>query len=120
MNAFEIRGGLHLRGEIVPQGAKNEALQVLCAVLLTDECVTLHNIPDIADVNTLIELLEDMGVRVTRIAPNSFTFQADKINPDYFTTPAFKKKIRQITRHCNAGRALAGTLQEGLYTTAWR
>jgi UDP-N-acetylglucosamine 1-carboxyvinyltransferase len=90
MNAFEIHGGHSLKGTITPQGAKNEALQVLCAVLLTDERVTLTNVPDIVDVNTLIELLEDMGVKIDRPAKNTVILQADKIDPDYFTTHAFK------------------------------
>ncbi len=96
MNAFEIRGGKPLRGSITPQGAKNEALQVLCAALLTDERVTLTNVPDIVDVNTLIELLEDMGVKVGRPSANTIVLQADNIDPDYFTTHAFKKKSGKL------------------------
>ncbi len=96
MNAFEIRGGKTLNGIIVPQGAKNEALQVLCAALLTDERVTLTNVPDIVDVNTLIELLEDMGVKTERPLKNTIVLQADKIDPDYFTTHAFKKKSGKL------------------------
>lgn len=96
MNAFEIRGGNTLSGSITPQGAKNEALQVLCAVLLTDGVVTLNNVPNIIDVNTLIELLEDMGVKVSRPAPNTVVLQADGIDPDYFNTHAFKKKSGKL------------------------
>ncbi len=96
MNAFEIRGGKPLHGAITPQGAKNEALQVLCAALLTDERVTLTNVPDIIDVNTLIELLEDMGVKVGRPAKNTVVLQANNIDPDYFTTHAFKKKSGKL------------------------
>jgi len=96
MNAFEIRGGHSLKGDITPQGAKNEALQVLCAALLTDERVTLTNVPDIVDVNTLIELLEDMGVSIERPAPNKIILQAANIDPDYFTTHAFKKKSGKL------------------------
>jgi UDP-N-acetylglucosamine 1-carboxyvinyltransferase len=96
MNAFEIRGGHKLSGSITPQGAKNEALQVLCAALLTDEQVTLTNVPDIIDVNTLIELMEDMGVKVSRPAANTVTLKADAIGPDYFTTPQFKKKSGKL------------------------
>lgn len=96
MNAFEIRGGNKLSGSITPQGAKNEALQVLCAVLLTDAPVTLKNVPDIIDVNTLIELLEDMGVKVSRPVPNTVVLQADGIDPDYFNTHAFKKKSGKL------------------------
>ena len=96
MNAFEIRGGHALHGSIIPQGAKNEALQVLCAALLTDERVTLTNVPDIIDVNTLIELLEDMGVKIGRPTKNTIILQADNIDPDYFTTHAFKKKSGKL------------------------
>ena len=96
MNAFEIRGGQPLKGAITPQGAKNEALQVLCAALLTDERVTLTNVPDIIDVNTLIELLFDMGVKVERPSPNTVVLQAKDIDPDYFTTHAFRKKSGKL------------------------
>ena len=89
MAAFEVRGGQQLRGEITPQGAKNEALQVLCAVLLTGEPVTISNIPDIRDVNKLIELLRDMGVKVDKLAPDTYRFQADAVNLDYLDTPEF-------------------------------
>lgn len=96
MNAFEIRGGHKLSGSITPQGAKNEALQVLCAALLTDEPVTLTNVPDIIDVNTLIELMEDMGVKIERPEPNTIVLHAGGIDPDYFTTHAFKKKSGKL------------------------
>jgi UDP-N-acetylglucosamine 1-carboxyvinyltransferase len=96
MNAFEIRGGKSLHGTIVPQGAKNEALQVLCAALLTDQPVTFHNVPDILDVNLLIELLGDMGVRVERPKPNTVVLQATEIDRDYFTGPVFKKKSGKL------------------------
>ncbi len=91
-NSFEITGGQQLHGEIEPQGAKNEALQILCAVLLTDEKVTIHNIPDIRDVNKLIDLLGSLGVTVEKLKHGSYTFQADKINLDYLKTDDF---IRQ-------------------------
>lgn len=92
MNAFEVIGGHKLKGEIVPQGAKNEALQILSAVLLTDEPVSISNIPDILDVNLLIELLEDIGVKVTRTDRHSCTFQADSIDPDYLASDEFRRK----------------------------
>jgi UDP-N-acetylglucosamine 1-carboxyvinyltransferase len=92
MSSFEVRGGKKLKGEITPQGAKNEALQILCAVLLTNEVVTIHNIPDILDVNLLIELLEDMGVKVNRLDRHTCTFQADNVNADYLASEAFRKK----------------------------
>jgi UDP-N-acetylglucosamine 1-carboxyvinyltransferase len=96
MDAFQIHGGNRLSGNITPQGAKNEALQVICAALLTDERVTLSNVPDIIDVNTLIELLEDMGVKVERPFKNTVVLQSGNIDPDYFTTHAFKKKSGKL------------------------
>jgi UDP-N-acetylglucosamine 1-carboxyvinyltransferase len=91
-NAFEIIGGKPLKGEIVPQGAKNEALQVLSAVLLTSQKVTISNIPDIKDVNKLIELLRDMGVKVEQLAPDTYSFEAKNIDSDFFLSDAFKEK----------------------------
>lgn len=96
MNAFEIRGGRSLKGTIIPQGAKNEALQVLCAVLLTKEPVTLQNVPDIADVNALIEVLQDMGVGISRPEPNTVILHADNIDPEYFNTAIFRKKSGKL------------------------
>jgi UDP-N-acetylglucosamine 1-carboxyvinyltransferase len=92
MSIFEINGGKKLIGEIVPQGAKNEALQVLCAVLLTPEKVVISNIPDIIDVNKLIELLRDLGVKIEKTGHEEYTFQADNVNVDYLNSPEFKKK----------------------------
>ncbi|ASK30501.1 UDP-N-acetylglucosamine 1-carboxyvinyltransferase [Chryseobacterium sp. T16E-39] len=88
---FQIRGGKRLQGEITPQGAKNEALQILCAVLLTDEEVTIKNIPDIHDVNRLIEILGDFGVKITKNGPGDYTFKADYVNFDYIKSSEFKK-----------------------------
>ncbi len=96
MNAFEIRGGKALKGEITAQGAKNEALQVLCAALLTNEPVTFSNVPDILDVNTLIEVLGDMGVTVTRTDAHTVTLQATDVNEGFFTDPLFKKKSAKL------------------------
>lgn len=92
MSSFIIEGGHPLTGEITPQGAKNEALEVICAVLLTPEKVTIHNIPDILDVNNLIRLLEAMGVKVERISTHSYTFQADEINQEYLKTEDFIRR----------------------------
>jgi UDP-N-acetylglucosamine 1-carboxyvinyltransferase len=92
MSAFEIIGGKQLKGEIVPQGAKNEALQVISAVLLTEEKVTISNIPDIVDVNKLIALLGDMGVTIERLAPDTYSFEAKDIDLDFFQSDAFKSK----------------------------
>ncbi len=96
MDTFEIYGGKKLQGTITPQGAKNEALQVLCAALLTDEEVTINNVPDILDVNTLIELLEDMGVKISRPHKNTIILKADNIDPDFFTTKAFQSKSGKL------------------------
>jgi len=96
MSNFEVRGGKKLSGTIVPQGAKNEALQILCAVLLTPEKVTVSNIPDIVDVNLLIELLQEMGVKVDRPQRDTCIFQADDVNVDYLNSPAFHKKSGKL------------------------
>jgi UDP-N-acetylglucosamine 1-carboxyvinyltransferase len=92
MGIFKIEGGIRLKGEITPQGAKNEALQILCAVLLTSEKVTINNIPDIIDINKLITLLGNLGVKIQRNGPGSITFQADEVNVGYLETEAFKKE----------------------------
>jgi UDP-N-acetylglucosamine 1-carboxyvinyltransferase len=92
MATFKITGGKKLKGSITPQGAKNEALQVLCAVLLTPEKVTISNIPNIRDVNKLIDILEDLGVKIRKNKAGEYTFQADDINLDYLHTEEFKKK----------------------------
>ena len=91
MGTFKIEGGHQLKGSIQPQGAKNEALQILCAVLLTPEQVTINNIPDIVDVNKLISLLKKLGVTIEKLAPNSYTFQADNIKLEYLESAEFKE-----------------------------
>ena len=97
-NSFEVVGGLELHGEITPQGAKNEALQIICATLLTPEKVLIRNIPDIRDVNKLIELLQHMGVHVeqTGVLKGEFTFEAKNINLDYLDTSEFKKQAAAL------------------------
>jgi UDP-N-acetylglucosamine 1-carboxyvinyltransferase len=92
MGTFIVQGGKSLKGEIIPQGAKNEALQVICAALLTPEKVTIKNIPDISDVNNLIELLECMGVKVIHESDSSCSFEAEKVNLDYLQTSEFRKQ----------------------------
>ncbi|PXY39909.1 UDP-N-acetylglucosamine 1-carboxyvinyltransferase [Flavobacterium cheongpyeongense] len=92
MGVFKIEGGIPLKGEITPQGAKNEALQILCAVLLTGDKVTINNIPDIIDINKLITLLGNLGVKIQRNGAGSITFQADEVNVGYLETEAFKKE----------------------------
>ena len=92
MGSFEIEGGFKLKGDLTPQGAKNEALQILCAVLLTPEKVVIKNVPDIIDVNKLIDLLKDLGVKIEKIDSTTYSFQADDIDIEYLNTQEFKKK----------------------------
>ncbi|WP_228237464.1 UDP-N-acetylglucosamine 1-carboxyvinyltransferase [Allomuricauda sp. M10] len=100
MGTFRIEGGHQLHGEITPQGAKNEALQILCAVLLSEEKITINNIPDIVDVNKLIALLEDLGVKIQKKGKGSYTFMADDVNLEYLQSSQFKED----------GRALRGSI----------
>jgi UDP-N-acetylglucosamine 1-carboxyvinyltransferase len=92
MNRFEIIGGKRLQGDITPQGAKNEALQILCAVLLTPEECIIHNVPDIVDVNKLIDLLGALGVKVKNLGSGSWSFKADAVDVDYLVSEEFKRK----------------------------
>ena len=96
MKAFEVIGGKRLQGEIVPQGAKNEALQILSAVLLTSEPVTINNIPDILDVNLLIDLLEDLGVKINRIDRHTCIFEAKDVQLEKLEDPAFQKNSSRL------------------------
>ncbi|MDE6802062.1 MAG: UDP-N-acetylglucosamine 1-carboxyvinyltransferase [Muribaculaceae bacterium] len=96
MSTFTIEGGCRLSGEITPQGAKNEALQIISATLLTSEPVTINNIPDILDIRNLIALLTDMGVRVERHSPNNYTFQASEINSDFLDSREFVKRCASL------------------------
>ncbi len=96
MGSFKIKGGQKLHGEIIPQGAKNEALQVLCAPLLTAEPVTIHNIPDIIDVNKLIELIGDLGCKVEKLDKGSYRFTASSINTAYLKTDEYRKKASAL------------------------
>lgn len=96
MSALRVTGGRRLHGEIIPQGAKNEALQILCAVLLTEEPVTINKIPDIRDVNKLIELLADMGVEVEKVGPESYRFTAREVNIDYLETKEYRQKAASL------------------------
>src|SRR5215212_7265181 len=96
MSSFEVIGGKKLKGEITPQGAKNEALQIISATLLTAEKVTIKNIPDIVDVNLLIELLSLLNVRVDRISKDACIFQADDVNIDYLASEGFRQKSSRM------------------------
>ena len=94
--SFEVIGGHSLRGELTPQGAKNEALQVLCAVLLTKEKVTISNVPNILDVRRSLELLKGLGVKVRKVKANTFTFQADEIDLDFYESKEFQNNAKRI------------------------
>ena len=96
MESFIIKGGHPLSGTITPQGAKNEALEVICATLLTDEPVRISNVPDILDVNNLIQLLRDIGVKVTRHSRNDYTFQADSLDLDYLNSDEYVGKCSAL------------------------
>lgn len=96
MSTFIVEGGHRLSGKVTPQGAKNEALEVICATLLTADKVRIENVPDILDVRNLIGLLEDMGVKVQREGQHTYTFQADNIDIDYISTPDFRKRAQSL------------------------
>jgi len=96
MSTFQIEGGRKLEGTLYPQGAKNEALEVICAVLLTSDKITIKNIPEISDVLKLIEILKILGVNVQRIKKGEYTFQSDNLNPDALKTGVFYKKAAQL------------------------
>lgn len=96
MSSFRIKGGQKLKGEIIPQGAKNEALQVLCAPLLTSEPVTIHNIPDILDVNKLIELVSDLGCKVEKLGKGSYRFTASNIDINFLKSDVYRKKASAL------------------------
>lgn len=96
MSSFRIKGGQKLKGEITPQGAKNEALQVICVPLLTSEPVTIHNVPDILDVNKLIELVSDLGCKVEKLGTGSFRFTAANVNTDFLKTEIYRKKAAAL------------------------
>ena len=96
MTTFRVVGGKSLKGSIYPQGAKNEALQILCATLLTSDSITIHNIPDIRDVNKLIELLADLGVKVEKLQEDSWRFTAEQINMDFLQTETYRQKAASL------------------------
>ncbi|MDC0201780.1 UDP-N-acetylglucosamine 1-carboxyvinyltransferase [Flavobacteriales bacterium] len=96
MATFKVQGGLKLKGDLHPQGAKNEALQVLCAVLLTPQEVIMENVPNIRDVNILISLLKDLNVKVNQIGEESYSFKADEVNVDYLSSEDYKEKSSRI------------------------
>ena len=97
MQSFLIEGGRPLKGTITPQGAKNEALEVICTAILTTEEVRISNVPDILDVNNLIQLLADIGVKVTRHTRNDYSFKADELNLDFLSSDEFVHKCAALT-----------------------
>lgn len=121
MASFEIHGGKPLKGDLYPQGAKNEALQVLCAPLLTAEKVTFSNVPDIIDVNKLINLLQTMGVKVEKVEKGTYIFQAKDIDLAYLETEDFKKRASALRGSIMIVGPLFGTFWKRIYTQArWR
>ena len=96
MGSFQIEGGHKLDGVIIPQGAKNEALQILCAVLLTKEKITISNIPNIVDVNKLLNLLKGLGVKVNCLSKGKYEFKADKVNMDFLNSSQYKNDAKQL------------------------
>jgi UDP-N-acetylglucosamine 1-carboxyvinyltransferase len=96
MGVFEVTGGKRLKGEVIPQGAKNEALQIISAVLLSADKIIINNIPDILDVNNLISLLKDLGVKVEKLSPSNYSFQADAIDLKVLASPEFQKKSSSL------------------------
>ena len=115
MRSFEVIGGKKLQGEIIPQGAKNEALQIISAVLLTAGKVTISNIPDIIDVNLLIELLQGMGVKADRTDRHTCIFQADNVDVDFLREPGISQQRRKTSRLCDDRRTNACAIQQSLY-----
>ena len=96
MASFVIEGGHRLQGEIVPQGAKNEVLQILCATLLTEEEVTVSNVPNILDVNNLIQMLRDMGVEVSKLSGDTYKFRAAEVDMDYLESEEFLGRCSRL------------------------
>ena len=115
MAAFVIEGGHRLKGDIYPQGAKNEVLQILCATLLTREKVTIHNVPDILDVNNLIQSLRDMGVKVTREGVSSYSFIADDVDLEFASGEVFLKKCAKLRGSVMLIGAMLGRCGQAVY-----
>jgi UDP-N-acetylglucosamine 1-carboxyvinyltransferase len=115
MSSFEVIGGKQLKGSITPQGAKNEALQILSAVVLTKQTVTISNIPDILDVNLLIELLKEMGVQVNRINQDTYQFQANEIDVDYLASEKFRQKSGRLRGSVMLAGPLLARFKKHLY-----
>lgn len=119
-NTFIVEGGYELSGEITPQGAKNEALEVICATLLTSDEVTISNIPEILDVKNLIDLLKAMGVKATRTEKGCWTFKADNIDTEYIESEDFIKKMCFAQGVGDGGRSAAGAFRAFVVSEAGR
>lgn len=120
MGVFKIKGGNKLNGELTPQGAKNEALQVVCAVLLSAEKVTLHNLPDIRDVNFLIDLLEELGVKVERMGKGTVHFTSNNINLEYLQSDQFKKRAASLRGSIMIMGPLLARFKKAYMPKLWR
>ena len=118
MESFIIEGGHPLQGTINPQGAKNEALEVICTTILTDDPVRINNVPDILDVNNLIKLLKEIGVKVTKHNRHDYTFQSDELNLDYLDSLEFVKKCSSLRGSVLMWSA-ARQMRQGYYSQAW-
>jgi len=117
MAIFKIEGGNQLQGEVIPQGAKNEVLQIICATLLTPEKVVVNNVPDLIDVNKLIFILKELGVKVTKLDKNKYSFQADALNLDYLKSKEFKKDGATLRGSVMLVGALLGRFGKGYIPT---
>ena len=121
MSSFEVTGGKKLSGEITPQGSKNEALQVISAVLLTSEKITIRNIPDILDVSLQIELLQELGVKTERIDSHTCTFTADAINVDYLHSEEYFKKSGRLRGSVMLAGPMLARFGKSIHSkTRWR
>ena len=116
MAHFKVQGGKQLKGEIVPQGAKNEALQVISAVLLSSEEVVISNVPQIRDVLKLIDLLESMGVEVKKLNDDTYSFKASNIDLEYFLSDQFKEQGASLRGVYYDSRSIAGSIRKSFYT----
>jgi UDP-N-acetylglucosamine 1-carboxyvinyltransferase len=120
MSSFRINGGKSLQGDLFPQGAKNEALQVLCACLLTDETITISNIPEIVDVINLMDILKGLGVEIEKIKPSVYQFKAQSVDLEYLNSHEFQKQRCKNQGVCNDYWAFIGQIRKSFYSTTRR
>ena len=119
MNSFKIQGGTSLSGSITPQGAKNEALQIICAVLLTEEKITIKNIPDIRDIRVLIDLIKKFGVDVNQLSRNDFEFKSEKVNLNFMQSAEFYELSTKIRGSIMIMGPLLARFQKSIYSSPW-